>query len=148
MRRLFTTVITIAAAGRQRFLHVAAVGAVRAVWIGFGIVGGESAIADFREDIRFAEEQQVAREPVLDRLEVLPVIVGGELDEAGVRRLDERPQVLDLACGTGDLCRELAKQGQRAVGFDFSFGMLALYPVLLRADDLGRVDTRPDDQPR
>ena len=33
--------------------------------------------------------------------------------------------VLDLACGTGDLCRELARQGQRAVGFDFSFGMLA-----------------------
>jgi demethylmenaquinone methyltransferase/2-methoxy-6-polyprenyl-1,4-benzoquinol methylase len=33
--------------------------------------------------------------------------------------------VLDLACGTGDLCRELARQGQRAVGFDFSIGMLA-----------------------
>ena len=33
--------------------------------------------------------------------------------------------VLDLACGTGDLCRELARHGQRAVGFDFSFGMLA-----------------------
>jgi len=33
--------------------------------------------------------------------------------------------VLDLACGTGDFCRELARGGMRAIGFDFSFGMLA-----------------------
>ncbi len=33
--------------------------------------------------------------------------------------------VLDIACGTGDLCRELESQGLRAVGFDFSKGMLA-----------------------
>ena len=31
----------------------------------------------------------------------------------------------DLACGTGDLCNELTKAGYRAVGFDFSRGMLA-----------------------
>jgi demethylmenaquinone methyltransferase/2-methoxy-6-polyprenyl-1,4-benzoquinol methylase len=33
--------------------------------------------------------------------------------------------VVDLACGTGDLCRELAAQGARPVGVDLSFGMLA-----------------------
>lgn len=33
-------------------------------------------------------------------------------------------RVLDLACGTGDLCRELVAAGHRAVGFDFSHGML------------------------
>ena len=33
--------------------------------------------------------------------------------------------VFDLACGTGDFCRELSRGGMRAVGFDFSFGMLA-----------------------
>lgn len=33
--------------------------------------------------------------------------------------------VLDLACGTGDLCRELARGGFRPVGADLSFGMLA-----------------------
>ena len=32
--------------------------------------------------------------------------------------------VLDLACGTGDLCRDLAAAGHRAVGADLSFGML------------------------
>jgi demethylmenaquinone methyltransferase/2-methoxy-6-polyprenyl-1,4-benzoquinol methylase len=33
-------------------------------------------------------------------------------------------RVFDLACGTGDLCRELAAAGHRAIGFDFSHGML------------------------
>jgi len=36
-----------------------------------------------------------------------------------------RSLVLDLACGTGDLCRDLAATGHRAVGVDFSAGMLA-----------------------
>lgn len=33
--------------------------------------------------------------------------------------------VLDLACGTGDLCRGLAGAGLRPVGMDLSYGMLA-----------------------
>ena len=33
--------------------------------------------------------------------------------------------VLDLACGTGDLCRDLARAGHRPVGVDLSYGMLA-----------------------
>jgi demethylmenaquinone methyltransferase / 2-methoxy-6-polyprenyl-1,4-benzoquinol methylase len=32
--------------------------------------------------------------------------------------------VFDLACGTGDICRELSAAGHRPVGFDFSHGML------------------------
>ena len=34
-------------------------------------------------------------------------------------------RVLDLACGTGDFCNELARQGLVPFGLDFSFGMLA-----------------------
>jgi demethylmenaquinone methyltransferase / 2-methoxy-6-polyprenyl-1,4-benzoquinol methylase len=34
-------------------------------------------------------------------------------------------RVADLACGTGDFCRELDRQGLRPIGFDLSFGMLA-----------------------
>ncbi|MEQ1786481.1 MAG: class I SAM-dependent methyltransferase, partial [Acidimicrobiales bacterium] len=33
--------------------------------------------------------------------------------------------VVDLACGTGDLCRELSGRGLAPIGVDLSFGMLA-----------------------
>ncbi len=33
--------------------------------------------------------------------------------------------LLDVACGTGDLCRELARTGAHPIGVDLSFGMLA-----------------------
>jgi demethylmenaquinone methyltransferase/2-methoxy-6-polyprenyl-1,4-benzoquinol methylase len=45
--------------------------------------------------------------------------------------------VLDLACGTGDLCRDLAALRYTAVGVDFSAGMLAAAQVdapLVRGD--------------
>src|SRR5690606_11844678 len=44
-----------------------------------------------------------------------------------VRSLDLAPGslVLDLACGTGDLCRALTDAGLRPVGVDLSLGMLA-----------------------
>jgi len=34
-------------------------------------------------------------------------------------------RVLDLAAGTGDLCRDLTAAGHRPIGIDLSFGMLA-----------------------
>jgi demethylmenaquinone methyltransferase/2-methoxy-6-polyprenyl-1,4-benzoquinol methylase len=40
-------------------------------------------------------------------------------------RLPAGSLVADLACGTGDFCRELQSQGLRPVGFDLSYGMLA-----------------------
>jgi demethylmenaquinone methyltransferase / 2-methoxy-6-polyprenyl-1,4-benzoquinol methylase len=39
-------------------------------------------------------------------------------------RLPGGASVFDLACGTGDFCRELVRAGYRVVGFDFSHGML------------------------
>jgi demethylmenaquinone methyltransferase/2-methoxy-6-polyprenyl-1,4-benzoquinol methylase len=46
-------------------------------------------------------------------------------------------RVLDLACGTGDLCRDLSDAGHAAVGVDFSAGMLEAAHVrspLVRGD--------------
>jgi demethylmenaquinone methyltransferase/2-methoxy-6-polyprenyl-1,4-benzoquinol methylase len=48
--------------------------------------------------------------------------------------------VVDLACGTGDLCRELQRQELRPIGVDLSFGMLAAARTdapLLEGDALG-----------
>jgi demethylmenaquinone methyltransferase/2-methoxy-6-polyprenyl-1,4-benzoquinol methylase len=44
-----------------------------------------------------------------------------------IRELHLTPgaRVFDLACGTGDFCRELTRAGYRAFGFDFAYGMLA-----------------------
>src|SRR3954447_14983676 len=44
-----------------------------------------------------------------------------------VRRLGLGPgsRVLDLACGTGDLCRDVQRGGLAPIGMDLSFGMLA-----------------------
>ncbi len=44
-----------------------------------------------------------------------------------VRRLSlpDCSTVLDLACGTGDLCRDLSNAGHRPIGMDLSWGMLA-----------------------
>lgn len=40
-------------------------------------------------------------------------------------RLPPRSRVLDVACGTGDLCNLLQRSHMRAVGIDLSAGMLA-----------------------
>lgn len=44
-----------------------------------------------------------------------------------IRSLDlgTRSIVMDLACGTGDMCRDLTDAGHRPIGVDLSFGMLA-----------------------
>ena len=57
----------------------------------------------------------------------------------GLLALPPTSLVADLACGTGDFCGELEKAGHRAVGVDFSAGMLrhASTPApLVRADVL------------
>jgi demethylmenaquinone methyltransferase / 2-methoxy-6-polyprenyl-1,4-benzoquinol methylase len=58
---------------------------------------------------------------------------------AAVRALElvAGARVLDLACGTGDLCDTLEVEGYRPIGVDFSAGMLAAAHTgapLVRAD--------------
>jgi demethylmenaquinone methyltransferase/2-methoxy-6-polyprenyl-1,4-benzoquinol methylase len=53
--------------------------------------------------------------------------------------LAPQSRVLDIACGTGDLCRELQRADLRPIGVDFSLGMLRAARTaapLLRADAL------------
>lgn len=54
-------------------------------------------------------------------------------------RLPRGSRVVDLACGTGDLCNELQRAGMLPLGVDFAAGMLArahTQAPLLRADVL------------
>lgn len=54
-------------------------------------------------------------------------------------RLPAGSVVLDLACGTGDLCRELTRKRMKPIGVDFAYGMLAAARTsapLIQADAL------------
>jgi demethylmenaquinone methyltransferase/2-methoxy-6-polyprenyl-1,4-benzoquinol methylase len=65
--------------------------------------------------------------------------VGWRRRAVGSLRLPGGARVADLACGTGDLCTELTRVGYRAIGFDFSAGMLehaTTASPLVRADVL------------
>ena len=64
------------------------------------------------------------RYDLVNRLMTFGMDVGWRRRAVRELRLPGGALVLDLACGTGDFCRELTKRGYRAVGFDFSHGML------------------------
>ena len=71
---------------------------------------------------------------IAPRYDLVNRIMTGRLDVAWRRRtvrelaLPAGSRVADLACGTGDFCRELVRLGHRGVGFDFSMGMLRAAP--------------------
>lgn len=67
---------------------------------------------------------------IAPRYDLVNRIMTGGLDVAWRRRtvrelaLPAGSRVADLACGTGDFCRELVRLGHHRIGFDFSMGML------------------------
>lgn len=65
------------------------------------------------------------RYDLLNRLLTFGMDVGWRRRTVRSLGLPRGARVLDLACGTGDLCRELARRGYRPVGVDRSAGMLA-----------------------
>jgi demethylmenaquinone methyltransferase/2-methoxy-6-polyprenyl-1,4-benzoquinol methylase len=65
------------------------------------------------------------RYDLVNRVMTLGLDVGWRRRAVAELRLPGGALVADLACGTGDLCRELLRNGYRAVGIDFSSGMLA-----------------------
>jgi demethylmenaquinone methyltransferase/2-methoxy-6-polyprenyl-1,4-benzoquinol methylase len=79
------------------------------------------------------------RYDLVNRVMTLGMDVGWRRRTVRELRLPGRALVADLACGTGDLCDELAGAGYRAVGVDFSHGMLAsatTHVPLVQADVL------------
>jgi demethylmenaquinone methyltransferase/2-methoxy-6-polyprenyl-1,4-benzoquinol methylase len=79
------------------------------------------------------------RYDMLNRLLTFGMDVGWRKKTVKSLQLSPGSKVLDLACGTGDLCRELAKRGYRPVGVDRSAGMLAAQRTtapLVRGDAL------------
>lgn len=79
------------------------------------------------------------RYDALNRLFSLGLDVGWRRRTVRELGLPRGSSVVDLACGTGDLCNELARCGLRPLGIDFAAGMLARARTaapLLRADVL------------
>ncbi len=79
------------------------------------------------------------RYDLLNRVLTFGMDVGWRRRTVKSLQLSPGAKVLDLACGTGDLCRMLAKRGYRPVGVDRSAGMLAAQRTtapLIRGDAL------------
>ena len=64
------------------------------------------------------------RYDLVNRVMTFGMDTGWRRTTVGSLGLPDGSLVLDVACGTGDLCRELRKAHLRAVGFDLSAGML------------------------
>jgi demethylmenaquinone methyltransferase/2-methoxy-6-polyprenyl-1,4-benzoquinol methylase len=79
---------------------------------------------DKRRAVRRLFDTISPRYDLVNRLMTFGMDVGWRRRAVRELRLPGRTLVLDLACGTGDFCRELRARGYRAVGFDFSHGML------------------------
>lgn len=80
---------------------------------------------DKANTVRSMFDAIAGRYDLVNRVMTLGMDVGWRRRTVRELRLPGRALVFDLACGTGDLCRELERAGYRAVGFDFSLGMLA-----------------------
>ena len=65
------------------------------------------------------------RYDLINRIMTFRMDVGWRRRTVRTLALAPRATVLDLACGTGDLCDELTRAGYVPVGVDLSFGMLA-----------------------
>jgi demethylmenaquinone methyltransferase/2-methoxy-6-polyprenyl-1,4-benzoquinol methylase len=80
-----------------------------------------------------AEKRNAVRQmfdTIAERYDLLNTVLSFGLDKGWRRRcvdalgLPTGSLVLDVACGTGDLCTELGRQRMRPVGLDLSSGML------------------------
>src|SRR5439155_3853242 len=85
----------------------------------------DRAPADRAPEVRRMFDGIARRYDLLNRTLTVGMDVGWRRRTVRSLELPEGSLVLDLACGTGDLCRALRAAGLRAAGFDFSLGMLS-----------------------
>ncbi|HXF36049.1 MAG TPA: class I SAM-dependent methyltransferase, partial [Actinomycetota bacterium] len=76
--------------------------------------------------VRAMFDRIARRYDLVNRVMTLGMDLGWRRRAVRELRLPGRALVLDLGCGTGDLCRELRASGYRPVGVDFSHSMLTL----------------------
>jgi demethylmenaquinone methyltransferase/2-methoxy-6-polyprenyl-1,4-benzoquinol methylase len=81
--------------------------------------GEEKAVA-----VRAMFDRIAPRYDLVNRVMTFRLDVGWRRAAVDALALVPDSRVLDLACGTGDLCRELERVPYTTVGVDFSFGML------------------------
>jgi demethylmenaquinone methyltransferase/2-methoxy-6-polyprenyl-1,4-benzoquinol methylase len=79
---------------------------------------------DKRRAVRGLFDTIAGRYDLVNRVMTFGMDVGWRRRAVGELRLPGGGLVVDLACGTGDLCTELRRSGYRAIGVDFSRGML------------------------
>ena len=77
-----------------------------------------------RRAVRSLFDTISGRYDLVNRVMTFGMDVGWRRRAVRELRLPGDALILDLACGTGDLCSELQRNGYRAIGFDFSSGML------------------------
>jgi demethylmenaquinone methyltransferase/2-methoxy-6-polyprenyl-1,4-benzoquinol methylase len=102
----------------------------------------DAALPDLDDKPRVVEEMfdRIApRYDTLNRMLTFRMDVAWRRTAVEMLALQPNSRVLDLACGTGDLCRTLRAAGHAPVGVDFSGGMLHAARTdapLVRADAL------------
>lgn len=107
-----------------------------------GVLSGGDVLPEGGEKVAAVDQMFDAIAPRYDRLNrILTFGLDIRWRRATVRALELPPGsvVLDVACGTGDLCRNLLAAGHRVVGIDRSAGMLAhahTTAPLVRGDSL------------
>lgn len=78
-----------------------------------------------RQAVRSMFDTIAPRYDLVNRIMTFRMDVGLRRKTMKVADFAPRGTVLDLAAGTGDFCIELEKKGNRAIGVDLSYGMLA-----------------------
>ena len=106
------------------------------------MIAGSAPLPEGDEKVRAVRSMFDAIAPrydLVNRVMTFRLDVGWRRTAVRSLQLDPGSRVIDVACGTGDLCRDLVRGRYRPVGLDLSAGMLAYARTgapLLQADAL------------